>query len=201
MANRLRPETNNAALNHGERRTRRMPSRRRRKGAQGREPLRVVVVGASLSGLMTALAISRAGMSVTMLERTGRFPRTGAAVGLSVTVLGRLAHLEGSASIPSAFGSSPTLGATWSALHDRLPAAVEADPRIEVHNETGVQSVDQDAGGAWAVTTAARTFPRESPSHRQVKQSITLLRSRVTNWTNEFERTELWKRGHWEQAA
>jgi hypothetical protein len=36
---------------------------------------------------MTALAISRAGMSVTMLERTGRCPRTGAAVGLSVTVL------------------------------------------------------------------------------------------------------------------
>ena len=122
MANRLRPETDSAALNHGERRTRRMPSRRRRKGAQGREPLRVVVVGASLSGLMTALAISRAGMSVTMLERTGRFPRTGAAVGLSVTVLGRLAHLEGSASIPSAFSSSPTLGATWSALHDRLRA-------------------------------------------------------------------------------
>jgi 2-polyprenyl-6-methoxyphenol hydroxylase-like FAD-dependent oxidoreductase len=107
-----------------------------------------------------------------MLERTGRFPRTGAAIGLSVTVLGRLAHLEGSGSIPSAFSSIPTLGATWSALHDRLRAAVEADPRIEVHNETGVQSVDQDAGRAWAVTTAARTFPGDvvvgADGHRSV---------------------------------
>src|SRR5688572_386502 len=172
MANRQRPETNNPALNHGELRTRRTPSRRRRKGAHGGEPLRVVIVGASLSGLMTALAVSRAGMSVIMLERTGRFPRTGAAIGLSVTVLERLAHLEGSGSIPSAFSSIPTLGATWSALHDRLRAAVEADPRIEVHNETGVQSVDQDAGRAWAVTTAARTFPGDvlvgADGHRSV---------------------------------
>ena len=149
-----------------------MPTRRRRKGAQDGEALRVVVVGASLSGLMTALAVSRAGMSVTMLERTGRFPRTGATVGLSVAVLRRLAHLEGSASIPSAFSSTPTLGATWSALHDRLRAAVEADPRIEVHNETVVQSVDQDAGGAWAVTTAAKTFPGDvvvgADGHRSV---------------------------------
>src|SRR5687767_11081036 len=159
MANRLRPETNNAALNHGERRTRRMPSRRRRKGAQDGEPLRVVVVGASLSGLMTALAVSRAGMSVTMLERSGRFPRTGAAVGLSVSVLRRLARLEGLASIPRVLRTTPMLGVTWSALHDRLRTAVEADPRIEVHDETSVQSVEQNADAAWAVTTAARTFP------------------------------------------
>src|SRR5687768_13434062 len=148
MANSLSAETNHAALNNGALRTRRTPSRRRRKGAHGGEPLRVVIVGASLSGLMTALAVSRAGMSVTMLERTGKFPRTGAAVGLSVSVLGRLAHLEGSASIPSAFGLTPTLAATWSALHDRLRAAVEADRRIAVHNETGVQTVDQDSRGA-----------------------------------------------------
>jgi 2-polyprenyl-6-methoxyphenol hydroxylase-like FAD-dependent oxidoreductase len=41
-----------------------------------------------------------------------------------------------------------------------------------VHNETGVQSVDQDAGRAWAVTTTARTFQGDvvvgADGHRSV---------------------------------
>lgn len=34
-----------------------------------------IVVGASLAGLMTALALSHAGVDVTMLERSGAAPR------------------------------------------------------------------------------------------------------------------------------
>ncbi|MBT2758062.1 FAD-dependent monooxygenase [Mesobacillus foraminis] len=37
-----------------------------------------VVVGASLSGLMTGIALSRAGLKVTILERAGAKPRSGA---------------------------------------------------------------------------------------------------------------------------
>ena len=74
MANSLSAETNHAALNNGVLRTRRTLSRRRRKGAHGGEPLRVVIVGASLSGLMTALAITLLRSRVTNwteeLERT-----------------------------------------------------------------------------------------------------------------------------------
>lgn len=34
-----------------------------------------VIVGASLAGLMTGLALSQAGVDVTMLERSGAVPR------------------------------------------------------------------------------------------------------------------------------
>ena len=37
-----------------------------------------VVVGASLAGLMTGIALARAGISVTILERAGRNRRSGA---------------------------------------------------------------------------------------------------------------------------
>ncbi|MEV4448255.1 FAD-dependent monooxygenase [Streptomyces mirabilis] len=42
-----------------------------------REGGTAVVVGASLAGLMTGLALSHAGVDVTMLERSGRSPGPG----------------------------------------------------------------------------------------------------------------------------
>ena len=39
-----------------------------------------VIVGASLSGLMTALALSRAGLTVSVLEKSADTGRTGAAI-------------------------------------------------------------------------------------------------------------------------
>jgi LacI family transcriptional regulator len=43
--------------------------------------MKAVVVGASLSGLMTGLGLSRVGVEVTILERVDEFPRTGASLG------------------------------------------------------------------------------------------------------------------------
>ncbi|MEU5416855.1 FAD-dependent oxidoreductase [Streptomyces clavifer] len=47
----------------------------------GPEAGRAVVVGGSLAGLMTGLALSRSGIEVTLLERVGSFPRSGASLG------------------------------------------------------------------------------------------------------------------------
>jgi 2-polyprenyl-6-methoxyphenol hydroxylase-like FAD-dependent oxidoreductase len=122
---------------------------------------RAVVVGASLSGLMTALALSRAGMAVTILERVGRFPRTGAAIGVNDDVLarlGRLAPRERSTRTASGRPTQAPLAQTWAALHARLRAAADADPHIEVLDATAVQDVAQDAQAAWAITADGRTF-------------------------------------------
>ncbi|MGW4561760.1 FAD-dependent monooxygenase, partial [Streptomyces sp. NPDC004561] len=56
-----------------------------------------IVVGASLSGLMTGLTLSRAGFHVTMLERSGPSPQSGAALGLvGVDLHGETKLLDGS---------------------------------------------------------------------------------------------------------
>ncbi|WP_211193644.1 FAD-dependent monooxygenase [Pyxidicoccus fallax] len=117
-----------------------------------------IVVGASLSGLMTGLALSRAGLDVTLLERAGTFPRTGAAIGLDAGVLRRLARLTGSTSFSLAPSPTSLQGATWSELHARLRASAESDPHIVLHHEAPVQRVDQDADAVWAATSDGRTF-------------------------------------------
>jgi len=110
-----------------------------------------VIVGASLAGLMTGLALSRAGVGVTMLERVGEFPRTGASLGWLPE--GRLARITGAAYV----ASGPSVQ-TWTAVNAQLRAAVDADPHIELRHNTSVQSVDQDTQSAWATTSDLQVF-------------------------------------------
>ncbi len=136
-----------------------------------------IVVGASLSGLMTGLTLSRAGFHVTMLERSGPSPQSGAALGLvGVDLHGETKLLDGSnRTVPSliaiAAGGSSAMH-SWSAVHARLRVAVEADPRIELLHHTVVASVGQDADAAWVTTSDGRTFRADivigADGHRSV---------------------------------
>ena len=61
-----------------------------------------VIVGASLSGLMSALSLSREGVSVTMLERSASKARAGAALPVSEGLLQRLTGRDaGPTTLPS----------------------------------------------------------------------------------------------------
>ncbi|WP_157603115.1 FAD-dependent monooxygenase [Rathayibacter sp. Leaf299] len=60
-----------------------------------REPRRTaVIVKASLSGLMTALTLARAGVRVTLLERSDDSGRTGASIGIENGLLERVTGLS-----------------------------------------------------------------------------------------------------------
>ncbi len=107
-----------------------------------------VIVGASLSGLMAALTLSRAGVDVTMLERSNDTGRTGAAIHVGE---GLLERITGQGDLQAPRPLAPGVQ-TWFAVHGALRMAVEADPGIQLHPHTTVRSVDQDASSAWAVT-------------------------------------------------
>jgi 2-polyprenyl-6-methoxyphenol hydroxylase-like FAD-dependent oxidoreductase len=116
-----------------------------------------VVVGASLAGLMTGLALSRAGLAVTILERAAAFTRTGAAVAIDGGRLAGLARLGVTSVVPRAPRGRLPSGAPWLTLHTGLRAAVDADPRIVLRTAAVVEDVGQDAASAWVVTADGET--------------------------------------------
>jgi 2-polyprenyl-6-methoxyphenol hydroxylase-like FAD-dependent oxidoreductase len=111
-----------------------------------------IIVGASLAGLMTALAMTRAGFDVTMVERSADTGRTGAALQPGDALLLRL---TGRSSAPELDGSRIQ---TWTAVHAHLRAAVERDPKITIHDGVSIDHVGQDACAAWAVADNGRCF-------------------------------------------
>lgn len=111
-----------------------------------------VVVGGSLSGLMSALTLSRAGVDVTVLERASAAPRSGAAVGVDDAELARITGVVRQVTTSS---SLPADVQAWASVHARLRAAVETDSHIEVRNATTALCVGQDADAAWVVTSTA----------------------------------------------
>ncbi|WP_326686910.1 MULTISPECIES: FAD-dependent monooxygenase [unclassified Streptomyces] len=125
-----------------------------------------VVVGASLAGLMTSLALARAGIHVTVLERATSFPRTGAAIGgVSDQLLQRITGRRH----PARHATDPV---TWTSLHEHLRAAVDDTAHITLHHTTRVRSVGQDDKHAWATTDSGDTHTADvvigADGHRSV---------------------------------
>lgn len=107
-----------------------------------------IVVGASLAGLMSALALSRTGLRVTMLERSTRKIRTGAALPVSDGLLERLTGQRS----PDGKNILPSGGQAWADVHAGLSSAARADPGISLRSPVRVTDVGQDERSAWVVT-------------------------------------------------
>ncbi len=114
-----------------------------------------VVVGASLSGLMTGIALSRAGLKVTILERAGAKPRSGAVLQVDSGEIDRTKTAKFLRKLASGGIRSAE---AWSSIQFRLRTEAEADSRIDLCYDNRVQIVNQDDNSAWVVTDKGETF-------------------------------------------
>jgi 2-polyprenyl-6-methoxyphenol hydroxylase-like FAD-dependent oxidoreductase len=108
-------------------------------------------VGASLSGLMTALVLARIGFSVTVLERSDNSFRTGAALHVDQGLLARLTGTR--IHNPLAPGIQ-----SWFAVHEALLGAARSHPLVHIVTGASVEVVEQNDTSAWAATADGRTF-------------------------------------------
>lgn len=128
------------------------------------------MVGASLAGLMTGLALARSGFDVSLLERSADKGRTGAALQPGTSLV-RL--LTGRKTDPEFEGAGIQ---TWTAVHAHLRAVVERDGRITIHDGVSVAEVGQDAGVVRAITADGRTFTGDllvgADGHRSIVRRV-----------------------------
>lgn len=115
------------------------------------EPLRALVVGGSLAGLTSALALARGGARVTVLERTaGR--RSGAALAVEPDALQAVIGTEAADTVLDRLagpGHEPhgAQSVAWEDLRDGLLRAVRADPHVTLLEGRAAEAVDQDDWG------------------------------------------------------
>jgi 2-polyprenyl-6-methoxyphenol hydroxylase-like FAD-dependent oxidoreductase len=110
----------------------------------------VVVIGGSQAGLMAALAASRAGATVTVMERSADSGRTGAMIQIGDSVL---EQLTGRHDVPRFEG---TRIQTWRAVYDHLLSAVVIDPDITLMEGAEVVDIGQTEAGVWAAAKDGR---------------------------------------------
>jgi 2-polyprenyl-6-methoxyphenol hydroxylase-like FAD-dependent oxidoreductase len=101
--------------------------------------LHVVIVGGSLVGLSSALALDRAGVQVTVLERTGAGVYEGGG-GLGVDV-GLVRRVTGIASSPPVCHGPDRDTTPWHLLRNWLEHAADARPSINLYHDATVTGV------------------------------------------------------------
>ena len=114
-----------------------------------------IVVGGSLSGLMTALALSEQGISVTVLEKSKEGARSGAGIQVNGYSLNQSKIEKKLKQLASGGKSTVEL---WSSIESRLRKNAHEDPNITLHYNTRVLSVDQNESCAWAETEDGQLF-------------------------------------------
>jgi 2-polyprenyl-6-methoxyphenol hydroxylase-like FAD-dependent oxidoreductase len=113
----------------------------------------VVVVGGSLAGLVTVLALAHRGVRATMVERAPGERRDAAVLSVNETELART--LGGDRARTALRRTALAVGGeavTWHSLQAGLLDVARADPMITLRHGVRVQGVGQDADRAWVTT-------------------------------------------------
>ena len=114
-----------------------------------------VVIGGSLSGLMTAIALSEQGISVTVLEKAEEGARSGAGLQVDGNSFNQTKIEKKLKQLASGGESRVQL---WSSIESRLRKEANDDPNITLHYNTRAESVHQDEESAWAKTEEGQLF-------------------------------------------
>ncbi|TMN21674.1 FAD-dependent oxidoreductase [Lentibacillus cibarius] len=113
-----------------------------------------VIVGASLSGLMTGIALARVGLQVTILEKAGEQRPTGAGLQVDGGLFDRTKTATLLRKLASGGKKSIQL---WSSIESSLRTEAQSYSSIDIHFNTRVEMVDQDDDAAWVVTDTGET--------------------------------------------
>lgn len=128
--------------------------------------LETLIVGGSLAGLTTALALATRGRTSTVLERTRGRTQRGVAILASSASLRQA--LSGSALriVEQGLGYGSTHQGTypqsWWDLYTALRSAADAEPLIAIVENVQIVDVDQNEAEAWAVAADGRVWRAEA---------------------------------------
>ncbi len=121
-----------------------------------------VVVGGSLGGLCTALALSRVGIASTVLERTAGRTQRGVAIRAAgaplESAIGAAAYRHVAEVLGDAAIRQGTLPHAWWDVYSALRAAVAADPAITLVEGAKVVEAGEQDGKAWARDESGQTW-------------------------------------------
>lgn len=108
-----------------------------------------VIVGASLSGLMTGIALAQEGIHITIIDKVGEIRHGGSGLRVNGETFGKSKTKRLLKQLVSRGKSSVQL---WSTIESRLRTQAKKESRINLLYDTRVLSVGQDEDTAWVVT-------------------------------------------------
>ena len=114
-----------------------------------------IVVGGSLSGLMTAISLAEEKIRVTVLEKTVEGSRTGAGLQVDASSFYQLKTEKRLRKLASGGKSRVEL---WTSIEARLRNAAHAEELIDLHFEREVIEIGQNDSNAWAKTKKQEIF-------------------------------------------
>ena len=116
---------------------------------------KAVIVGASLSGLMTGIALAQEGVHVTIVEKVGENRRGGSGLRVDGGTFGQSKTEKLLKHLVSGGKSSVQL---WSSIESRLREEAKRNNNIDLHYKTRVVALEQDDDAAWVVTDQGQTI-------------------------------------------